>query len=93
MKPMSEDLSPDRKRLLYRAKYRGFKEADMVVGRFAEASLGAMSDDEVEEFRLLLEVPDHTLYAWVVGREEAPDNYQGSVLTKMQAFDVSKTIV
>lgn len=89
---MSENLTPEKKRLLYRAMHRGFKEADIVVGRFAEENLGAMSDEEVEEFRLLLEVPDQELYAWVIGREEAPANYQGSVLRKMQAFDVAGSI-
>jgi antitoxin CptB len=86
---MSEELSEAKKRLLYRAKYRGFKEADIVVGKFAEKHLGGLTDEETEEFRLLLEVPDQELYGWIIGREEAPDNYKGSVLTKMQAFDVA----
>lgn len=89
---MTSDLSPERKRLLYRANHRGFKEADLVVGRFAEAHLADMSDTEEEEFRLLLEVPDQELYAWVIGRAEAPDNYKGPVLAQMQAFDVAATM-
>ncbi|MEM6747659.1 MAG: succinate dehydrogenase assembly factor 2 [Pseudomonadota bacterium] len=89
---MTDDLSPDRKRLLYRATHRGFKEADLVVGRFAAAHLAGMTPEEEEEFRLLLEVPDQELYAWVIGREEAPDNYKGPVLTQMQAFDVAATM-
>jgi antitoxin CptB len=89
---MSEELTPERKRLLYRAMHRGFKEADIVVGRFAEANLAAMTDEEAEEFRLLLEVPDQELYAWVIGREEPPENYRGPVLEKMQAFDVAGSV-
>jgi antitoxin CptB len=86
---MSENLSAEKKRLLYRAKYRGFKEADIVVGKFAEQYLGELSEEETEEFRLLLEVPDQELYGWIIGRAEAPDNYKGPVLEKMQAFDVA----
>lgn len=89
---MSEPLSPEKKRLLYRAMHRGFKEADLVVGRFAEAHLAAMDEEETEEFRLLLEVPDQELYAWIIGRAEAPANYRGRVLEKMQAFDVAATM-
>ncbi|GGY40887.1 FAD assembly factor SdhE [Parvularcula lutaonensis] len=89
---MSAELTPEKKRLLYRASYRGFKEADIVIGRFAKKHLAEMTDEETEEFRLLLEVPDQQLYGWIIGREEAPANYQGPVLKKLQAFDVAATI-
>ncbi|MEO1040868.1 MAG: succinate dehydrogenase assembly factor 2 [Pseudomonadota bacterium] len=89
---MTDALSPERKRLLYRAMHRGFKEADLVVGRFAEAHLARMTHEEEEEFRLLLEVPDQELYAWIIGREPAPGNYDGPVLKQMQAFDVAATM-
>ncbi|MEE4208490.1 MAG: succinate dehydrogenase assembly factor 2 [Parvularcula sp.] len=89
---MSEKLTPQRKQLLYRAMHRGFKEADIVVGRFAEQNLASMTAEEEEEFRQLLEVPDQELYAWIIGREEAPDNHRGPVLEKMKAFDVVGTI-
>ncbi|NRA29025.1 MAG: succinate dehydrogenase assembly factor 2 [Parvularculaceae bacterium] len=89
---MSENLTPDRKQLLYRAKYRGFKEADIVIGRFAAANLATMSPEEIEEFRGLLEVPDQELYGWIIGRAEAPSNFQGPVLKALQAFDVAATM-
>ncbi len=72
--------------------HRGFKEADIVIGRFAEENLAGMSDEEAEDFRLLLEVPDQELFGWIIGREEAPDNYRTPILERMQAFDVAATI-
>lgn len=89
---MTENLSADRKRLLYRATHRGFKEADLVIGHFAASHLGEMTEEEVMEFTQLLEVPDQELYAWIIGRSEVPDNYRGSVIEKMKSFDVA-TIV
>ena len=89
---MTEELSPARKRLLYRAMHRGFKEADIVVGRFAQEHLGAMTAEEETEFERLLDVPDQDLYAWVIGREEAPENYRGPVLDRMRQFDVAATM-
>ncbi|MEM1381651.1 MAG: succinate dehydrogenase assembly factor 2 [Pseudomonadota bacterium] len=86
---MSENLTPEKKRLLYRAMYRGFKEADIVIGRFAREHLAGLSDEETEAFRLLLEVPDQELYGWIIGRDEAPENYRGPVLEMLQAFDVA----
>ena len=89
---MSENLTPERKRILYRASYRGTKEADIVIGGFAKAHIGDLTDAELEEFRLLLEVPDQTLYGWIIGREEAPENYQGPILERLQAFNVAKSV-
>ena len=86
---LSSDLSPVRKRLLYRAMHRGFKEADIVVGKFAEANLAGFTDEEEAEFARLLDVPDQDLFAWVTRRAETPDNYRGPVLERMQAFDVA----
>ena len=92
VKSMSENLSPTRKRLLYRANHRGFKEADLVFGHFAASRLADMTDAEEAEFSRLLDVPDQDLYAWVVGRAPAPENYRGPVLEQLKAFDVSAVI-
>lgn len=86
---MTQLTDPNRKRLLYRAMHRGFKEADIVFGSFARENLASMSDAEVDSFAQLLEVPDQDLYAWVIGREEAPANYQGPVFDKLRAFSVA----
>ena len=89
---LSDGLPDDRKRLLYRAMHRGTKEADMVVGRFAQAHLGAMTEEEVAEFARLLEVPDQDLYRWITLDRDVPDNYRTPLLARMQAFDVAATI-
>ncbi|MEM9421901.1 MAG: succinate dehydrogenase assembly factor 2 [Pseudomonadota bacterium] len=89
---MTEMLSPSRRRLLYRATHRGFKEADLVFGHFAAAKLAGMTDAEEAEFARLLDVPDQDLYAWVVGRADAPEDYKGPVLEQLKVFDVSVII-
>ena len=86
---MTEELSPQRKRLLYRAMHRGFKEADIVVGQFAAQNLAGFDAAEEAEFARLLDVPDQDLFAWIIKRAPTPPNYEGSVLTRMQAFDVA----
>lgn len=79
---------PMRKKLLYRAQHRGIKEADLVVGSFAEVHLATMSAAQVLVFEALLEVPDHDLYAWIIGRAPVPPEWQGEVMSMMQAFSV-----
>ena len=89
---MTDELTPPRKRLLYRAMHRGTKEADIVVGGFAAAHLGTMTEDETAEFARLLEVPDQDLYRWITTGEDVPPNYASPLLARMQAFDVAATI-
>ncbi len=83
---------PTRKRLLYRAMHRGFKEADIILGSFAEQHLPTMTDEEVELLAALMEVPDTDLYNWIVGREEAPANYRNEVLEMLKNHPVAEEV-
>ena len=55
-------LDARRKRLLYRSNYRGFREADMILGGFAKAHIETMSDEEITQFEDLLSAKDHDIY-------------------------------
>lgn len=78
-----------RKRLLYRAMHRGFKEADLIIGGFASAHVFAMSAADLDEFEALLALPDHDLYAFLKGGREPPANMIGPVFERMRDFDVA----
>ena len=83
---------PVRKRLLYRAMHRGFKEADIILGSFAEEHLPTMTEAEVGLFTALLEVPDQELYGWIIGRAEAPANYRNEVLEMLRNHPVAEAV-
>lgn len=89
---MTKPLSDYRKRILYRAMHRGIKEADLIIGRFAQAELADMTDEAVAEFEALLEVPDQQLYAWIIGRQPTPPEYETDMMARVRAFDVAATI-
>ena len=82
---MSDELAIRRRRLLFRAEHRGFKEADLVIGGFARDHLAGMSEAQLDEFESLLAVPDQDLYAWIVGREPAPAEIDGPVFRDLAA--------
>ncbi|KAA5804882.1 succinate dehydrogenase assembly factor 2 [Alkalicaulis satelles] len=75
-----------RKRLLFRAWRRGFKEADLIMGRFAEARLETLSSDELDAFERLLDAPDTEVYGWITGTIETPRNFDTPVLDALKAF-------
>lgn len=95
-RPMSDDPFADpnapindtdrRKRLMFRAWRRGFKEADLIMGRFAEARLNDLDAAELDAFERLLDAPDTEVYAWITGRAETPANFDGPVLDALKGF-------
>lgn len=82
---MSDDIRL--KRLTYRAHHRGFKEADLLLGAFADAHLGELSPAELDQFEVLLEEQDQDIYDWVLGRTPTPEIYDTPVMARLKAFE------
>lgn len=76
-----------RKRLLHTARYRGFKEADILVGGFAEATLAGMTDVELDAFEAILAVSDHDLYEMILGDAPPPAGVDAALIDRMRAFN------
>lgn len=81
------DMPTRRKRLVYRANYRGFKEADMILGGFAKTYMDTLTDDEVIMFEDLLGAKDHDIYAWIMQTLPVPANYDTTILERLRAFN------
>jgi antitoxin CptB len=79
-----------RKRLLFRAQRRGFKEVDIIFGTFAAAELGGMDEAELDQFEALLTAPDQEVYAWLRGEVPAPASHDGPVFARMKALCARK---
>lgn len=68
-----------RKRILYRANHRGMKEADVMLGGFANAHVATLTDQQLDEFEALLEELDVDIMDWVVGKHPVPERYDTPV--------------
>lgn len=86
----SADLDLRRRRLLFRAWHRGIREMDLIMGRFADAEIGTLSDADLDAFEALSEVPDHDLFTWITGEAETPSNYDSPVFRRLKAFHSPK---
>ena len=82
----SEGLDPRRRRLLYRAWHRGTKEMDLIMGRFADAVIAGLSDEELADLERLSDVADPDLYAWVAGERQVPPAHDTAMLRRLRAF-------
>ncbi len=87
-----ETIETRRKRLLHRATYRGFKEADIVIGGFAKAYIHEMSDVDLDEFEELISFSDKQIYDWIMGKQEPPSNMLGPIFLRMQKFDAAQAV-
>ncbi|HZH25753.1 MAG TPA: succinate dehydrogenase assembly factor 2 [Azospirillaceae bacterium] len=82
----SADLDVRRRRILFRSWHRGLREMDLLMGRFADAEIGTMSDDDLLAFERLIEVPDADLYRWITGELATPSKDDSPVLRRLKAF-------
>jgi len=83
---MAEELEIKRKRLIYRARHRGTKELDLLIGSFADAHLASFDARQLERFEKLLSLPEPQLFSWMLGEESPPEALCDDVLALLLAF-------
>ena len=74
-----------RKRLLFRAQRRGFKEVDLIFGDYAENHLPGLDDAGLDQFEALLTAPDQDVYAWLRGAKPVPADHDNPVFAGLKA--------
>jgi antitoxin CptB len=74
------------KKLRLRAWRRGFREADLILGPFADRHVQDFSETELDWFEALLEQPDQDLYGWILEREPTPAEFDGPLMGRLKAF-------
>ena len=82
----SESLDPRRRKALFRSWHRGTREMDLVLGRFADAQIDELSDEEMTVYEHLMEAPDRDLFSWLTGSVETPANYDTPVFQRIRSF-------
>jgi antitoxin CptB len=82
----SEALDARRRRLLFRCRHRGIREMDLVLGPFADAQLGGLSEPELTEIERWLDVPDQQMFAWVNGMEPVPAEFDTGLFRRLREF-------
>ena len=80
----SSALDERRRRILFRAWRRGLREMDLVMGRFADAHLPTMAEDELAEFERLLDVPDTHALSSIIGGEHPPQEFDTPLFARLR---------
>jgi antitoxin CptB len=83
---VSTEDDPRRKKLKLRAWRRGFREADLILGPFADRHVPGFTDAELVWFEEILDQPDQDLYSWILEREPTPAAFDGPLMDRLKAF-------
>ena len=87
---MAEDLEVRRKRLRYHSWHRGTKELDLVLGQFSEKYLRTMSENDIDLFEAIINENEHDIYAWLAGREPAPEQHKNHIMNMILDFKINQ---
>jgi antitoxin CptB len=82
----AEPIELRRKRLLWRSNHRGIREMDLLLGGFARSRLPTMTENELNAFEALIELPDQELLAWITGEATVPPTIGNALLPELLKF-------
>jgi antitoxin CptB len=81
----SEGLDAHRRKLLFRSWHRGMREMDLVLGQFADAEIDGLTQEEIDQYERLLDIPDTEFLPLITGERPVPENLDSPVLRKILA--------
>ena len=82
----AEPIELRRKRLLWRSSHRGIREMDLLMGGFARSRLPTMTENELNAFEDLIELPDQDLLSWITGEATVPPAISNALLPELLKF-------
>tara|TARA_B100000886_G_scaffold262895_1_gene187567 strand:+ start:14 stop:268 length:255 start_codon:yes stop_codon:yes gene_type:complete len=80
---MSENYYIKKKKILYRLKYRGIKELDLLFERFSEKYFKNLSEKELIELDELLTVPDQELLDMIMKKKKLPKKLNNKTFERL----------
>ncbi len=72
------------KKAIYRAKHRGGKEADFLLGGFVDTHGPFLDEKELIELNLILEYDDNTIFSWLNSDQKPPVELKTTILAKLR---------
>lgn len=83
---MGEAIHIRRKRLLFRSRHRGTREADLLLGGFADRHVASLEAAQLDRYEALLDNSDPDIYAWLTERAPIPPEHDHDVMALLQRY-------
>ncbi len=83
---MTTDINILKKKILYRLKYRGVKELDLLFEKYVRKYYKTINDQDLKELILLLDIPDLELLDFVLGKKNIPSNLKNKTFHRLTSL-------
>ena len=87
---MSFNIEELKKKIIYRATYRGTKEMDVLISSFTKKIINDLNDDELINLANLLDIDDENLYKLNQGLSTTVDIEENKVSKLFKEFKYKK---
>lgn len=74
------------KKLIYRSKYTGTKETDLLLGNFAENYLTKLNDDQLLNYEKLLMTGDPRIWRLSIDVEKTDNEKEKNIILLIKEF-------
>lgn len=75
------------KKLIYRSKYTGTRETDILLGSFAEKHLANLSDDKLLIYEKLLDSGDPRIWRLSIDIEQTNSEKENTIISLIKEFE------
>jgi succinate dehydrogenase flavin-adding protein (antitoxin of CptAB toxin-antitoxin module) len=75
------------KKLIYRSKYTGTRETDILLGSFAEKRLANLSDDKLLIYEKLLDSGDPRIWRLSIDIEQTNSEKENTIISLIKEFE------
>jgi len=73
-----------KKKILYRLKYRGVKELDMLFEKFSQKFFKNLTEQDLHELNELLDIPDLELLDFILEKKTLPSNLDNKTFNRLK---------
>ena len=75
------------KKLIYRSKYTGTRETDILLGKFAENYLSKLSDDNLLSYEKLLQSGDPRIWRLSIDVEKTKSDKEEFIINLIKEYE------
>tara|TARA_A100001015_G_scaffold321458_1_gene452311 strand:+ start:939 stop:1193 length:255 start_codon:yes stop_codon:yes gene_type:complete len=83
---MSIDQIIQKKKLLYRLRYRGIKELDLIFQKYTERYFDKICKSDIDELIEISKIPDLELLDFIMDKKEVPSNLKNKTFLRLKSF-------
>ena len=75
-----------KKKVIYRSIHRGFKEMDLLLGKFVNNCINDLNYSELNDLNKILSMEDESLYKWYFEKHSNKDIEKIKLSSKLKSF-------